>query len=87
VVAGGSQRSGSGSCVGPVEHAVLDGVSHQRGGRHSSSEKKIAVDASGRVSPGKPRGTAAMDCLSIRAWELAAARGTSACVAEGAGCM
>jgi hypothetical protein len=40
VVAGGSRRSGSGSCVGPTGHAVLDGVSHWRGGRRSCPEKK-----------------------------------------------
>jgi hypothetical protein len=32
MVTSGSQRCGSGSCVGHVEHAVLDGVSHQKDG-------------------------------------------------------
>jgi hypothetical protein len=39
VVAGGNRCSGSGSCVGPVGHVVLDYLSHRRGGRRSSPEK------------------------------------------------
>jgi hypothetical protein len=31
VVAGGSQRCGSGSCVGPARRVVLDGVCRRRG--------------------------------------------------------
>jgi hypothetical protein len=43
VVAGGNGRCGSGSCVGPAGHLLLDGMSRQRGGRHSSPEKKWHV--------------------------------------------
>jgi hypothetical protein len=46
-------------------------------------EKKTAFLTDGCVSPGKPRGAVAMDRVSVCVWELAAARGTAACVAEG----
>jgi hypothetical protein len=41
VVASGSQRCDNGSCVGPVERAVLDGVSRRTDGRVSPVKKKM----------------------------------------------
>jgi hypothetical protein len=46
-------------------------------------KKKTVFIVDGHVSPGKPRGVAAMDHVSVHAWELAAARGTAACVTQG----